>query len=92
MNGIFYNSSDRNPVKMGDRVTLRVFLFWKHIGTVVYVPGNSPKQEDRDSTRYCWICIKYDNGAYDNVDIDASGMLINPKIKFLKRQEAVAFS
>lgn len=89
MSTITYNNKDKTPVQLGDRVTIRRFLFWKYFGTVVYVPGISPRRGDMESANYRRICIKYDNGTFDSEDADVSGVLVHSKIKFSERQNDV---
>ena len=92
MDTVFYNSPDRVPVLTGDRVTVRRFLFWKFTGSVVYVPGISPKRRDMEdetviepAARWRRICIKYENGVFDKEDVAADRVLKDAKIKFISR-------
>lgn len=96
MRSITYNNEDKTSIQLGDRVTIRRFLFWKYLGTVVYVPGISPKRRDmEDETptipecRWRKICIKYDNGTFATEDVDSSGIVKESRLKFISRGDTL---
>jgi len=86
MNTVAYNNEDKTPVQLGDRVTIRRFLFWKYSGTVVYVPGISPKRKDMEYNGLQWIAVKYDDGSFVQEVVDPEiHELCNKNVKFISR-------
>lgn len=90
MNTISYNSSEKIPVLIGDRVRVKIFWFWKYTGTVVYVPGMSPVRRDMETEQFRRICIKTDGGDYRTEEIASDGQLANANVIFMNRQSGIA--
>lgn len=52
----------QTPVRLGDRVRIRYWLFFKDTGTITYVPGVSPKKPSLECDGLAWVRVTLDEG------------------------------
>ena len=80
--------SDGTPVRIGDRVMTRIFLFFKEYGRVVYLPGVSkprhPMMEHHGIKR---LGIRTDTGGSGGFWIDPKTNKVIHTVTFLSRDE-----
>ncbi len=87
---IIYDTKDNIQVQLGDKVTTRIFLFFKYTGVVAYVPGISPKRRDMEHNGILNICIKCDDRSYITKYVDEGKMRVHKSVKFIERGEPIA--
>ena len=71
-------------VRLGDRVAIRYWLFFKGIGTVVYVPGMSAKKPSMERDGLAWVRIDLDDGGRVDTIVMPDGAL-KKSLRFLSR-------
>jgi hypothetical protein len=72
----------------GDIISTRLFLFFPRDGTVVYVPGISPKRASLEYNGLTWVGIQELSGSFFSALVNPNDNQLDKSVKFLRRGPA----
>ena len=62
-------------MRLGDRVRVRAWFFFRATGRVDYIPGASPKKPSLERGGLAWVGIALDDGSHIDVPVMSDGVL-----------------
>jgi hypothetical protein len=72
----------------GDIISTRLFFFFRKEGTVVYVPGISPKRSSLEYNGLTWVGIQELSGSFFSALVDPNDNRLDNSVEFLRRGAA----
>ena len=79
-----------NPVQLGDRVRVRLFLFIRKTGRIAYLPGVSPLHREMEHDGIRNVGITFDDGGAGGFFFDLDTMILSKAVTFLRRDSSPA--
>ena len=73
-------------VLLGDKVQIRLWMFFKRLGRVVYVPGISPRKASMERDGLAWVGIELESGSRVDTIVLPESNELQKSVMFLVRQ------